>query len=210
MIINLVEALRYIKTVTRMPLVLKLVVFHQTFIIPSYKPLIEAQAKGIRLYNTIILTDKNYQRRYVDSYLWSFIPKTMFDLMWNPNWDISHTRYKHGRCISPREYVAKDFVKLVLVTPCENATIPCFGEWVKSSSNVYFLKYSPFSYFHCNFIWPSDHFILTSWLRNIFILKQSWLDWLRLTHFIFWTVFRVFCLNPESICTSLFLNVIYL
>lgn len=84
-----------------------------------------------------LLTDENLKRRHVDTNLWSIVPKVVFNYMRNPDRDLSHSGHDLSRRISPREYVAKDPLAVVLVTPRENATIACIGESVNSYSQIF-------------------------------------------------------------------------
>lgn len=92
-----------------------------------------------------LLTDENYKRRHVDPYIRSAVPKIVFNNVRNPYRDLSHAGHYSCRRISPREYVATDTFKVVLVPLRENATIACFGESVNFVlSDITLLKYSPF------------------------------------------------------------------
>lgn len=84
-----------------------------------------------------LLTDENFKRRHVDKNIRSIVPKVMFYYMRNSDRNLSHTGHDISRCISPREYVAKDPIKVVLVTPRENATIACIGESVNSLLSIF-------------------------------------------------------------------------
>lgn len=64
----------------------------------------------------------------MDTNIWSAVPKVVFDYVRDPYRDLSHTGHEFSRSLSPREYVATDFIKMVLVTLRENATIACIGE----------------------------------------------------------------------------------
>lgn len=43
-------------------------------------------------------SDENNERWHVDSYVWTFISKTLFNHLWNTNWYLSNARHKHLRC----------------------------------------------------------------------------------------------------------------
>lgn len=81
----------------------------------------------------------------MDPYVRPIIPKVMFDQLRDSYRDLPYSGHKYSRRISPREYVAEDPIKMVLVTVRENATIARIGESSSSVFRNFLLKYSPFT-----------------------------------------------------------------